>query len=58
MAENESSTRINNVIFTAIVTAIFGIQAWSLVEIINLKIAVAEIRVELTHHLADNSIKP
>ena len=54
MAEPSTNyTRIHPILFTALVTAIFGLQAWSLIEIVNLKVAVAEIKVEITHHLVD-----
>lgn len=39
--------RINAIIATAIVTAMFGFQAWMAIEIVNLKIEVARISEHL-----------
>lgn len=39
--------RINAIIATAIVTTMFGFQAWMAIEIVNLKIEVARISEHL-----------
>jgi hypothetical protein len=39
--------KLNNVIVTAIVTAGFAIQAWILIEIVNLKVEVAKIEIKM-----------
>ena len=50
-------SKFNSAVLLTVLTAWFGLQAWTLKEVVGLKVQVAEINIKLTDHIDRTALK-
>lgn len=53
---SEQPIKVSPILVTAFVTAVFAIQAWTLIEVVNLKIEVAKISEHMKINSPDGAV--